>query len=149
VSDFQEVLINHELQATTEGVPEMIYTFPESLPLTPEGTSGKNFLFASPGFEAVAGVAPDYEWTGIYPFIHVGVNDAVTLVGADGIGLANLPTDGALSLLGDEATTATPTPTNYAGVTGTLPEPGGAAAALTAIAVLVGRSRRVAPRTRP
>jgi hypothetical protein len=143
-SDFQDQLIGHELQATAEGIPSMIYTFPVNLPST--ATGGKHFLFASEGFEAVAGVAPDYEWTGAaYPFIHVGVDDALTLVGADGIGLANLPTDGALSLLGDEVTTAVPTPTNFAGVTGTLPEPGGAAAALTAVAVLAVRARRVAP----
>ena len=135
----QQFLINHQIQALTEGVPEMIYTIPQSLVVElGESTANRHFLFASPGFEAVAGVAPDYEWTGIFPFIHLGLNDAVALEGADTMGIANLPLDGVHSLLGDEATIADPTPTNFAGVTGTLPEPGSLAIGLAMLGGLRG-----------
>jgi hypothetical protein len=142
-ADGQQFLINQQLQALTEGFPETIYTFPTSLVVgSGESTADRHFLFASPGFESVAGIAPDYEWTGIYPFIHLGLNDLITLLGADSIGLANLPTDGAHSLLGDEATIAVPTPTNFAGETGTLPEAGTSALGVVASACLAALAAR-------
>lgn len=142
-SSFQQFLLGEQLQASTEGTPEMTYTFPANLPVgVGESTADRHFLFASPGFEAVAGIAPDYEWTGILSFINVGGNDFVELVGADGISLANLPTDGTLSLLGDAVTTAVPTPTNFAGETGTIvPESAAEVLAGGAIAALLGRAR--------
>lgn len=139
----QQFLLEHLLQTSTEGVTDSIYTFPENLGVGPgESTADRHFLFASPGFEAVAGIVPDYEWTGALSFIHVGTNDFVELVGADGISLVNLPTDGTLSLLGDGVTTAVPTPTNFAGETGTIvPEPGAPALALGAAGALLGIAR--------
>lgn len=156
----QEFLVGHLLQTSTEGVTDSIYTVPGNLPVgTGESTADRHFLFASPGFEAVAGIAPDYEWTGALSFIHVGTNDFVELVGADEISLAHLPTDGMLSLLGDGVTTATPTPTNFAGETGRIvPEPSAAGLALGSGAALLGwggirrgasTRRRVRAGTRP
>ena len=151
----QEFLLGRELQALTQGVPEMTYTFPSNLPVgLGDSTAGHHFLFASPGFQAVSGIAPDYEWTGALSFINVGGNDALQLISADGfiladeISLASLPTDGTLSLLGDAVTTAVPTPTNFAGEIGTLPEPGACARGAGVLGALcaVTRSRRATAR---
>lgn len=139
----QQFLLNHQLQTLTDGVPDSIFTFTNDLPVGEnESTADRHFLFGSPGFEAAVGIAPDYEWTGAFPFIHLGVNNGILVPGADGIDLTNLPTDGTQSLLGDEVTLATPSPTNFAGDVGTIPEPGAVAAALTALATLAAASRR-------
>jgi hypothetical protein len=150
-SSFQQFLIEHQLQAITEGVPESIYTFPANLPVgSGESTANRHFVFASGDFEAAFGIVPDYAWTGAFSFINVGTNDFVSLIGAPGgnVSLAGLPTDGAQSLLGDGATLATPTPTNFAGEVGTLPEPGAAVLAVIAIGALAGVRRGVARGTR-
>jgi hypothetical protein len=149
----QQFLIEHQIQALTEGVPESIYTIPANLPLGQgESTANRHFVFASGDFEADFGIAPDYAWTGALSFINVGTNDSVALIGADALALAALPTDGTLALLGDGATTAAPTPTNFAGEVGTLPEPGAVAAAAVALGALgsAARLRRGdATRSRP
>jgi len=142
-SGSQQFIVNHQLQTLTEGVVDQIFTFTNDLPIGQgESTANRHFLFASPGFAEVAGIEPDFTWTGALSFINVGFNDAVNFDGADGMSIVNLRTDGAQSLLGDEVTLGTPTPTNFAGEVGTIPEPGGVASALTALASLAAASRR-------
>jgi len=152
---FQQFLTGHQLQSVAGGEVQETYTFPTNLPVgSGETTAGRSFLFATPGFQAVAGIAPDYEWSGVNPFIPLPpVGDSgVLILGGLGLGIANLPTDGALALLGDGVTTAVPTPTNFAGETGEIvPEidaPVLAVVALASLRTARVRRRRGAWRTR-
>jgi len=134
---FQNLLEGQVLRTTQNNLVLQTFTFPSNLPS--QNTQDRFFLVATPGFEAVAGIAPDFEIP--VGFLEVGVLDEVELVGADDFGFApeELPTDGVSSLnaLGGGSIGVAPaTPTNFAGEIGTLPEPGSATGALAAAAAL-------------
>jgi hypothetical protein len=148
----QQVLIGHTLETYQQDVMREQFTFPTSIPLPQGGTTAnQHFLVATPGFIAVAGIAPDYEIP--VGFLEPRIIDEVALVGADDMNFAAaaLPTDGVNSLNdpggGDPVFAAAATPTNFAGEVGQIvPEPGAALAGLVAFACLASLSLRVAPR---
>jgi hypothetical protein len=112
-----------------------------------------HFLVATPGFLAVAGIAPDF----LIPvgFLEPGIVDEVALVGADAMDFAAgaLPTDGVNSLNdpggGDPVFAAAATPTNFARQIGTIvPEPGAGFAGAVAFACVASRKLRAAQASR-
>ena len=120
------------------------FTFPANLVVpTNTTTANHHFLIATPGFAAVAGVAPDYEIP--VGFIEVGIADEINFANVDSFLLAGLPTDG-INSLNEVAVVAAATPTNFAGEIGTIvPEPGAALAGIVALACGAVLSRRVVP----
>ena len=113
-------------------------------------TLNKTFLMATPGYAALSGVpTPDF----VFPtnnFFNIN-GDTLTFQFAQGDGLhpatftftgAQLPTDGTRSLNYDRTINAVNSPTNYAGQSGSVPEP--ALLGLCAFAAVVSlfRTRR-------
>jgi hypothetical protein len=148
-SALQNFLVGQVLRTEQNNVTLQSFTFPSNLPL--QSTQDRFFLVATPGFQAVAGIEPDFEIP--VGFIEVGVVDELELVGADDFGFlpSELPTDGLSSLNalgGGSIGVAAATPTNFAGQTGTLPEPGAAALGLGAGAALAGLGWRRSSRRR-
>ena len=149
----QEVLAGHALETYQQNVMRKQFTFPTSIPVPQgESTADRHFLVATPGFLAVAGIAPDFEMP--VGFLEPGIIDEVALVGADAMDFAAgaLPTDGVNSLndpgSGDPVFAAAATPTNFARQIGTIPEPGAGLAGAVALACVASLRRRVsfAPR---
>ena len=137
----QQFLEGHAVRTLAAGAELQAFVFPADLP---GDTRNRHCLLATPGFAAVAGIAPDYE---IPPaFVEAGVADAIDFASVDSLSLAGLPTDGTLALHANGAP-AEPTPTNFAGAVGTieLPEPAAScrglavAGVLAALAVWQGR----------
>jgi hypothetical protein len=138
----QQFLADHFIRTEDDNVALQTYTFEFDLDVEPpDTTAGRRFLIGTPGFFEFSGVVPDYEMPS--GFIEVGVADEINFAHFDSFALAGLPTDGVNSLLDDGSTLAN-SPTNFAGVTGSVvvPEPAGAFAALSAFAALAVASRR-------
>jgi len=143
----QEFLAGHDLETYQQNVMRKRFSFPASIPVPQgESTVDRHFLVATPGFLAVAGIAPDF----VIPvgFLEPGIIDEVALVGADAMDFAAaaLPTDGLNSLndpgSGDPVVAAAATPTNFARQVGTIPEPGAGLAGTIALACVASLRHR-------
>jgi hypothetical protein len=143
----QEVLVGQHLETLQQNVMRKQFTFPTSIPV-PQGetTADRHFLVATPGFLAVAGIAPDFEIP--VGFLEPGIIDEVALVDADAMDFAAgaLPTDGVNSLndpgSGNPVFADVATPTNFARQIGTIvpePETGFAGAVSLACVTLLRR----------
>jgi serralysin len=124
------------------------FTFPANLPSEPQPNS--HFLVVTPGYAALAGVpAPDY----VLPANDFFSTSGDTLTYASGVDTlsftgSQLPTDGTNSLNraygASTFTSDRNSPTNFAGQTGSVPEPA-ALALLVAGGLLVSRRRARRP----
>ncbi len=118
----QQFLASHNIKSSN-GVTTNNFTFLNNLP---GDTLGKKFLIGSTGFQALGIVAPDYVMPNGFLFQPNG-----TLLFSDiydNVSYTGLPTDGSLSLnrigtSGSNFSTGTNSPTNFAGITGTIPPP--------------------------
>jgi hypothetical protein len=139
-SNGQQFLSGHFVRTEQLGATLENFEFGSDL-IVPPNTANRRFLVATPGFFAVSGVEPDYEFAAP-GFIEVGVADAINFSDFDLFPLAGLPTDG-VNALYDGGGVAANTPTNFAGVTGmVVPEPAANALALVAMCALFGLARR-------
>ena len=147
-SDFENFLTNSS--GLTSNANN--YTFTTNLSST--STTNKHFLVGTVGYASIAGVpAPDYTVPNQF-FSAAG--DTLTLVGSLSGTItftgAQLPTDGLNSLnrlyngsTNSGFTSALNSPTNFAGNTGSVPEPTGIALVISAGAILfINRRRRTA-----
>lgn len=109
----QEVLLNHTITCTQGGTTRT-FTFPSNLAA---GTANKKFLIATPAFAALGIVTPDY----IMPegFLFTGKATLNFGESASVLAYAALPTDGTQSINASGVAGAN-SPTNYAGVTGSI-----------------------------
>jgi hypothetical protein len=148
-SAFQNFLAGHSMQALAGSTPLATFDFDTSLDLN-QNTQDRFFVVGTAAFEAAAGIAPDY----VMPdhFLDPALVDSVTIVNADpstpfSFAAGSIPTDGTNSL--DRTTGVGPaTPTNFAGLTGTIPEPGAGSAGLAAtLALAVLACRRATGRS--
>ena len=115
----QEVLLNHTITCTraatsTQSAVTRTFTFPSNLAA---GTANKKFLIATSGFAALGIVTPDY----IMPegFLFTGKATLNFGESASVLAYAALPTDGTQSI-NASGVAGVNSPTNYAGVTGTI-----------------------------
>ena len=125
------------------------FVFPVNLPST--ATANKDFLLATIAYEAIAGApTPDYVIPANF-FSPLGDTLQYGTTGPDGtVDLTTfgaLPTDPVKSLTrtatsGNNYTVATNSPTNFAGATGTVPEPASGLLAAGAAGLLLRRRRR-------
>ena len=92
------------------------FDFPNDLP---GDTRGRRFIVATQGFAALGIVTPDYVVPNGFFFQGGG---AVNFAGVDVWNHGPLPSDG--RSLNRDGTTSVPSPTNFAGVTGTVPASG-------------------------
>ena len=110
--------VNNRSISSIQGGSTNSFTFPGNLP---GDSTNKKFLIGTTGFAALGVVAPDY----IVPngFVYTS-NVTINFAGFDMVIFPSVPTDGALSVNRLNAT-ATNSPTNFAGATGTvvLPPP--------------------------
>jgi hypothetical protein len=140
-SDGEHQIEDHEVRVRAGGATIASFAFPDDLEET--DTGGRTLLLATPGFEAVAGVAPDYEVPA--GFIDLAQATAVAFDALDQLSIASLPLDGRSSLnrTGGAPAVADATPRNFAGEEGSidLPEPGPAGLGLSAAAALAGLAR--------
>jgi len=138
-SDFEDQIGGHQVHVRAGGTTLDSFTFPGDLGT--DDTANTTLLLATPGFEALAGVAPDYE---IDPgFIDLAQATGVAFEALDELPLAGLPTDGRSSLnrnVGGSPVVADATPRNFAGVQGAidLPEPDSSCLGLTVAGLLAG-----------
>jgi hypothetical protein len=145
----QEFLAGQVLETVQQNVMRKQFTFLTSIPVPQgESTADRHFLVATPGFLAVAGIAPDFEIP--VGFLEPGIIDEVALVGADAMDFAAgaLPSDGLNSLndpgSGEPVFAAAATPTNFARQIGTIvPEPDAGVAGAVALACVASLRRRV------
>lgn len=142
-SDFEHQIGGHEVRVREGTTVLDHFEFPG--PLGSTDTGGRTLLLATPGFQAVAGVTPDYEIAA--GFIDLTRATSVSFDLLDVMPIAGLPTDGRSSLHrnpGSAPTVADATPRNFAGQEGAidLPEPGPAALGLAAAGALAGLARR-------
>jgi hypothetical protein len=128
----QEVINNRTVTfQTTSGSTLKTFTFPNAN--GPSPTTNKTYLIGTSNLTSLYGVTPDYvipaNFLTIGSFADKRVNFASN---TDVVNLASLPLDGVMSLNGvttdSTATTfsinSQATPTNFAGQTATIPEPG-------------------------
>jgi len=115
-SDFENFWQGHAL-TSTQGATIRTFTFPADLPGTQ--TASRSVLVATPGFAALAGVAPDY--TVPAPFLFPG-GGTINYAGVDTVTYPALPTDGVTSV-DRNGVRASNTPTNFAGQSGALAPP--------------------------
>ena len=108
----QQFLTGHTITAS-QGATTHAFTFPSDLP---SDTTNKRFLVGTTGFAALGVVTPDYVVANNFLFIP---NGGVDFAGVDIVNYAALPNDGTLSINHGGAT-ATNSPTNFAGATGTI-----------------------------
>lgn len=109
----QQFLTGHAI-STTQGGPFNLFTFPSDLP---GDTANKKFLIGTTGYAALPGVpTPDYVVPNGFVFTS---NVTINFAGANSVTLASVPTNGTLSADRNGAT-ATNSPTNFAGATGTV-----------------------------
>jgi hypothetical protein len=138
-SDFEHLIGGHQVRVRAGGTTLDSFTFPADLDTTE--TAGRTLLLATPGFEALAGVSPDYE---IAPgFVDLGQATAVAFDALDELPLAGLPGDGRSSLhrnAGSAPVVADASPRNFAGEQGAidLPEPESGCLGLSLAAALAG-----------
>ena len=127
----QELLRGHAISSNSN-----VFNFPRDLAIS--NTAGKKFLIGTAGLAAASGVTPDY----IIPdgFIFTS-NVTISFDTVDSVVIPSIPTDGTLSLTRSGAnsfTSATNSPTNFAGTTGTVvvsnPTPPGAPTMVSALA---------------
>ena len=97
-----------------QGTTTRTFVFPANLP--DGNTAGKSFLVATPGFAALGIVIPDYI---VPPGFLFTSGSTVNFAGVDSVTYAALPVDGLLSL-SRSGGTATNSPRNYAGQTGSV-----------------------------
>jgi len=148
-SDFEDQIGGHQVHVRAGSTTLDSFTFPEHLDTT--DTGGRTLLLATQGFEALAGVAPDYEIDA--GFIDLAQATGVAFESFDELPLAGLPTDGRSSLNrnpGGVPLVADATPRNFAGVEGAidLPEPDAAWLGLAIASALAGLARRQPRRAR-
>lgn len=115
----------------------------------PSDTTNKTFLVATPNFNSLFGITPDF--TIPANFFSAGANNFINFAGGtDRVNLGSLPVNGTSSLngtLGNHTPTVTSinsqaTATNFAGQTVTVPEPNSALLALAALGAACFRRRR-------
>ena len=106
----QQFLAGQSITASS-GLTTRPFVFPTNLP---GDSAGKKFLVGTAGFAALGVVAPDYVVPDGFLFLSGGT---VNFAGFDIWNYGSMPTDGSLSLNRD-GSTATNSPTNFAGVTG-------------------------------
>ena len=133
-------------QTLTDATLGHSFTFPANLPSAP--VANQHFLVATPGYAALTGLpAADY----LLPANSFFSTSGDTLTYASGVDSltfsgSQLPIDGSNSLNraygASTFTTAANSPTNFAGQTGTVPEPG--ILALVAVGASLGLRRRKA-----
>jgi len=109
----QQFLIDHQLRSTPVGGATQVFTFPGNLP---GDTSGRTMLIATQGFAALGIVAPDY----VVPNGFFGRNGGSINFGesADVWNHGAVPQD--TRSLNRDGSTATNSPRNFAGVSGTV-----------------------------
>ena len=109
----QQFVGGHQI-STTQGGPFNVFTFPGDLPAD---STNKKFLIGTAGYAALPGVPPpDYIVPNGFVFTS---NVTINFAGADIVTLASIPTSGTLSSDRNGAT-ATNSPTNFAGMSGTV-----------------------------
>ncbi len=142
--DGQHVLATSLFWEHTFDTDANSFTYQVDLP-SPQ-TANKFFLMATPGFGSLpGGVTPDYEIPTEF-FSVSGDSLQFSSVGLSSLsfGLGELPTDGVHSL-NPNFTTGINSPTNFAGQSGSIPEPASAvllAAGLLALAAYSWRCRK-------
>ena len=109
----EQFLNGHNL-TVTQGGSTHSFVFMNDLPSS--NTANTRVLIATAGFAALGIVTPDYIVPSGFLFINGG---SVDYAGVDTVAYASLPTDGALSLSRD-GSTATNSPTNFAGQSGSI-----------------------------
>ena len=119
------------------------YTFSGALSVG-NATANLRLVIATPSFQALAGIAPDYNDLPANFFVPAG--DSINFGGVDTVTFTGLPTNGSDSFnyTGDDGaglTTATNTPTNLASQTGQVPEPSSALLLSLGAVVLLTRRR--------
>jgi len=124
--DFQNLWAGHSI-TSTNGVNANTYNIASNLPSS--ATGGKSVLVATQGFANLGIVAPDFIIPSGFLFINGGT---VNFPGMDSVSYSALPTDGTRSLNRD-GTTGTNSPTDFAGVTGTVSVPGAGTGGVTII----------------
>lgn len=131
-------LTDHTLRTRQAGSDLATFTIPGDLA---GNTSNRRLLFATPGFEAAAGIAPDFTLPD--GFLEIGVADEVAFDVVSFFPIEALPSNGVDSL-NTGGVVAANSPTNFAGHVGfVVPEPGelaGGAAALAWLALRRGRA---------
>jgi hypothetical protein len=148
-TDFQELIGTHAAEFRQNGA--VIGSAPFGTNLSTTLTAGHALLIATPGFQAAAGIEPDY----LMPAssIPVATVDAVRMSAAPLTELdftaGTLPLDGVHSLNRDTGVAAA-TPTNFAGEVGSIaPEPASATLGAAVLAALGGISIRRGRASRP
>lgn len=131
-NDFENFISGHSVIASGGG-PDRIFTFNSNLPTT--ATAEKTILIATPNFQSMTGLAPDYVLAGS-DFLNVG-GGSVLFDGSNST-INHGAFDG-VSSFGPGGVPGMPTPQNFSGQTITLPEP--SALGLLAISVLALRRR--------
>jgi hypothetical protein len=116
VSDDEDELSGKTL---TAGLNSNSLTFGSNLPSVPVG--GQHFLVATPGFAAIAGVAPDYTFAG-GPFFNTSGDTLNYAGGVDIFTFSTPPLDGIHALNRDNIVVMN-APINFAGQQGFVPEP--------------------------
>ena len=102
----------HVINSDQAPNPTVTFTFPGT---TGSPTSNQHLLIANAAFDALnCGVQADFTLPDGFLYEPNGTLD---FVGADVVAYTSLPTDGILSLGSDGSTTATNSPTNFAGAT--------------------------------
>jgi hypothetical protein len=122
----------------TAGLNSNSLTFGTDLPSQP--AAGQHFLVATPGFAAIAGVIPDYTFSG-GPFFNTSGDTLTYASGVDTFTFAALPLDG-IHALNRNGSTAINAPINFAGQQGFVPEPASWAVFLIGLLGLGAISRR-------
>jgi Dockerin type I domain len=116
----QQFLATHTV-SSSNGANTNTFTYPSNIQVGPgDSTANKKFLMATTGFAALGLVAPDYIMPDGFLFTS---NLTVNFSNFDILSNLTLPTDGVLSLnrgAGTTMTSGTNSPTNFAGVTGSI-----------------------------
>ena len=109
----QQFVGGHQI-STTQGGPFNVFMFPGDLPAD---SANKKFLIGTAGYAALPGVPPpDYIVPNGFVFTS---NVTINFAGFDSVTFPTVPTDGSLSI-DRNLSTATNSPTNFNGATGTV-----------------------------
>jgi len=149
-SGFQQFLTGHSITFQLNGSNQT----PLVLSDLPGDTTNKTFLVGTANLATLYGVTPDF----VIPanFLAQGSNNFINFAeGTDRVNLSLLPVNGASSLNGlinDGGQTSASTsinllatPTNFAGATAVIPEPGGTLLYALGIGLAAMRHRRISP----
>ncbi len=126
--DDESLLTGHAISA---GLNSNSMILSSNLPAFP--VAGQHFLVATPGFAALAGVAPDYTFP-VAPFFDQ-TGDTLNWASVDFFTFGALPSDG-IHALNRDGSIAINAPTNFAGQVGFVPEPSTLVLAAFGIAAL-------------